>query len=72
MSGHEVDIRGEGSNCQNNALDHPFERFSRSFWTPVWAYKAVLFTGEKLAFKFSAYMFEHQPLPPTSTFRPLT
>ena len=24
--GREVDVGGEGPNCQNNAQDHPFER----------------------------------------------
>ena len=26
--GRKVDISGEGSNCQNNKQDHPFDRFT--------------------------------------------
>ena len=47
LGGREIDVGGEGSNYQNNTLDHPFKHSIS---------KLLILTGKKLAFKFSTYM----------------
>ena len=65
--------RGEGPNCRNNVLDYPFDcstgYHSFGLQTLVWS-KLLILTSKKLAFKFSTYIFEYQPLPPMSTLCP--
>ena len=68
--------RGEGSNCQNNALDHPFERCTTVLDSRPRREKVLILTGMKLAFKFSMlliWIMAPHPTPLFSTFtlRPL-
>ena len=52
---------GRGFNCQNNALDYPFERSTEALNSSS---KLLILFGKKHAFKFSMYIFEYQPPPP--------
>ena len=47
------------------------EQHNFGLQTLAWS-KLLILTGKKLAFKFSTYIFEYWPLPPSSTSHPLT
>jgi len=49
--GREVDMGGKGSNCQNNALDHPFERSNAVLTPDLSVIKAVCLDQYEIRFQ---------------------
>ena len=64
---HVNDIRWtwrEGLHCQNDTLDHPFERSIAVLAVQMLAWsKLLILASRKLTVKFSTYVFVYRPLP---------
>ena len=63
LGGREVDVGGEGPNCLNTVQDHLFERSTMSLDSrPLQdAWKLLVLTGKKLAFKFNTWILVPPP-----------